>query len=118
MRENPVRTGAAGVAAKSRFVFVVPEGLDRLAEELFPLPDPEWVGRYHYRGEEELTLRYLLVLDALNFCFWPPAFPWKTSPFGEEGGGEGTKPQKWGVPGPDGERLTGYYALSLSLIHI
>jgi len=41
MRENPVRAGAAGIAAKSRFVFVVPEGLDRLAEELFLPPDPE-----------------------------------------------------------------------------
>ena len=108
-----MRTGAAGVAAKSHFVFVVPEGLDRLAEELFPLPDPEWVGRYHYRGEEELTLRYLLVLDALNFCFWPPPFLWKTFPSG--GGGEEAKPQKWGFPGPDGERLTGYYALSFAL---
>jgi hypothetical protein len=116
MRENPVRTGAAWVAAKSHFVFVVPEGLDGLAEELLSLPDPEWVGRYHYRGEEELTLRYLLALDALNFCFWPPSFPGKTSPspLGEEGWGKG----KWGVPGPDGERLTGYYALSFALCRI
>jgi hypothetical protein len=116
MRENPVRTGAAWVAAKSHFVFIVPEGLDGLAEELLSLPDPEWVGRYHYRGEEELTLRYLLALDALNFCFWPPYFPGKTSPspLGEEGWGKG----KWGVPGPDGERLTGYYALSFALCRI
>lgn len=105
MRENPVRAGAAWVAAKSRAVFLVPEGVERLAEELLPLPDPVWVERYHFRGEEELTSRYLLVLDALNFCFWPPAgFP-KPLP-GKE---------RWVVRGPEGERLTGYYALSFAL---
>lgn len=104
MRENPVREGAAWVMRRARFVRLDREGLEKLAEELRPLPDPSWVGRYHFRGQEELTLRYLLVLDALNFCFWPPAgFP---EAFGTE---------RWSVPGPEGEKLTGYYALSFSL---
>ncbi len=104
MRENPVRKGATWVAAKSRFVSIIPAGVERLVEELLPLPDPVWVERYHFRGEEELTLRYLLVLDALNFCFWPPAgFPHCP---GKE---------RWVVLGPEGERLTGYYALSFAL---
>ncbi|MGB9757653.1 MAG: queuosine 5'-phosphate N-glycosylase/hydrolase [Candidatus Bipolaricaulaceae bacterium] len=99
-----MRKGAAWVAAKSRFVFMVPEGMERLAEDLLPLPDPVWVERYHFRGEEELTLRYLLVLDALNFCFWPPAgFPHRPAQ------------ERWMVLGPEGERLTGYYALSFAL---
>jgi len=35
------------------------------------LPAIAWDREYHFQGEEELTLRYLLALDALNFCFWP-----------------------------------------------
>ncbi len=107
MRENPVREAAAWVSRRSRLVQIVPEGLAALAEKLASLPDPQWVGRYHFYGEEELTLRYLLVLDALNFCFWPPrGFPeaWDQA-----------FPTKWDVSGPAGERLTGYYALSYAL---
>jgi hypothetical protein len=25
----------------------------------------------HFRGSDAATAQYLLVLDALNFCFWP-----------------------------------------------
>ncbi len=104
MKENPVRTGAAWVIKRSRLVQVDPQGLEGLAEELLFLPDPVWVGQYHFLGDEELTLRYLLVLDALNFCFWPPAgFP------------DHLSQTRWAVAGPRGERLTGYYALSFSL---
>lgn len=108
MRDNPVREGAAWVVRRARLVRLVPEGLRILADELFSLPDPAWVERYHYRGEEELTLRYLLVLDALNFCFWPPP----GYPEGRETSG------KWSVVGPQGERLTGYYALSYALARV
>lgn len=104
MRENPVRAGAAWAIKRSRLVRLDPEGLESLGEELLSLPDPVWVSRYHFLGDEELTLRYLLVLDALNFCFWPPAgFP------------EHPGKDRWAVTGPEGERLTGYYALSFSL---
>ncbi len=104
--ENPVRAGAAWVVKQSRLVRLNREGLARLGEKLLSLPDPQWIDRYHFRGEEEITLRYLLVLDALNFCFWPP------TGFPEETGEMGTK---WSVTGPEGEKLTGYYALSFSL---
>lgn len=104
MRENLVRSGAYWVAQRSRFVHVNRPGLEALAAELLLRPDPLWEERYHFRGEPELTLRYLLVLDALNFCFWPPqGFPERTSA------------ERWSVAGPNGERLTGYYALSFSL---
>lgn len=145
MKENPVRASAAWVVRQSRFVFLNREGLKGLSEALLGLPDPQWVSAYHFRGEEELTLRYLLVLDALNFCFWPPlfftsaraygggknerendkgweyqgrsrwpSFPPNVSPSSQAGEGEGA-PGKWSVPGPSGERLTGYYALSFRL---
>lgn len=104
MRENPVRSGAHWVAQRSRLVSVDHAAVEALAEELAHEPDPEWVEHYHFQGEPELTLRYLLVLDALNFCFWPPrGFP------------EGKSVEKWSVLGPSGERLTGYYALSFAL---
>lgn len=131
MRENPVRLGARWVLGHSRWVTLWQPGLEELAEELAPKPAPAWVGRYHFRGEVELTLRYLLVLDALNFCFWPPrGFPSTPHPLpsGERDGIEkpplpseerdgvrGTTSEKWSVPGPEGERLTGYYALSYAL---
>jgi Potential Queuosine, Q, salvage protein family len=31
---------------------------------------PPWDGRRHYAGSPERTLRYLLVLDTVNFSFW------------------------------------------------
>lgn len=98
--ENPVRTGASWVARYARWVRVDPGGVERLARKIQDIPVPPWEGRYHFRGEGELTLRHLLALDALNFCFWPPT------------PGTGTK---WAVPGPGGERLTGYFALAWAL---
>lgn len=96
MRENPVRRAAWWVCRRARWVQLEEGGIHSLAQRLKDLPLPPWEGRYHFQGEEELTLRYLLVLDALNFCFWP----------GRE---------KWSVTGPDGERLTGYFALAWAL---
>lgn len=98
--DNLVRTGSRWVARQARWVKVDPEGIVALADRVRDLPPVAWEGRYHFRGEDELTLRYLLVLDALNFCFWP------RSP----GTGE-----KWAVQGPGGERLTGYFALAWAL---
>ena len=98
--ENPVRAGARWVTRWARHVRVDGRGVEDVARRIRDLPVPPWEGRYHFQGEEELTLRYLLALDALNFCFWPPS--------GSSGG-------KWAVPGPDGERLTGYFALAYAL---
>lgn len=96
MRANPVRESAAWVVRRARWARLDEGGLHALAQELEDRPVPAWEGRYHFRGEGELTLRYLLLLDALNFCFWP----------GKE---------KWSVTGPQGERLTGYFALAYAL---
>jgi len=84
----------------ARWVRVEPTGVAALADQLRSLPVPSWEGRYHFRGAEELTLRYLLCLDALNFCFWPPV---------------PATGEKWSGPGPDGETLTGYFALAHAL---
>ncbi|GAB4312062.1 MAG: hypothetical protein Kow0097_13710 [Candidatus Bipolaricaulota bacterium] len=98
--DNPVRTGARWIVRWSSWVRVDQARLLSLAEKMWNLPPVAWEGRYHFRGEEETTLRYLLCLDALNFCFWPRSGP--------RGG-------KWAVPGPEGEGLTGYFALAWAL---
>ncbi|MCX7750768.1 MAG: queuosine salvage family protein, partial [Candidatus Bipolaricaulota bacterium] len=98
--ENPVREGARWIGRHARWAWVDRAGAEGLAERIRDAPVPPWEGRYHFRGEDELTLRYLLALDALNFCFWPP---------------DPRTGEKWGVPGPDGETLTGYFALAWAL---
>lgn len=98
--ENPTRAGAYWVMRRARWVRVVPAAVSALAERLRPLPVPPWDGRHHFRGGDEPTLRYLLALDALNFCFWPRAL---------------ATGEKWSVSEPGGERLTGYFALAHEL---
>jgi len=58
---------------------------------------PRWDYRYHFFDGGERTVGYLLVLDSLNFCFWPPpGQPKWTIQYGEE-------------------RLSGYFALAAAL---
>ncbi|MCM8749474.1 queuosine salvage family protein [Thermomicrobiaceae bacterium CFH 74404] len=74
------RPDPLGVLETTRFVLqqaqsvhLSPEGLDRVAAALLAQPagSPSWEHPLHWRGEREQTANYVLVLDALNFCFWP-----------------------------------------------
>jgi hypothetical protein len=58
---------------------------------------PPWNRKYHFFGTEEDTVSYLLVLDSLNFCFWP--LPGKA---------------KWEIS-YGSEKISGYYALAAAL---
>jgi len=58
---------------------------------------PPWNRTYHFYDSEQKTVLYLLVLDALNFCFWPA----------EEG-------NRWEIIWGS-KRLSGYFALAASL---
>jgi len=58
---------------------------------------PSWNYSYHYYGKGEEMVAYLLVLDSINFCFWPP--PGK---------------KKWEID-YQSEKISGYYALAASL---
>jgi len=58
---------------------------------------PPWNRTYHFCNRERETVSYLLVLDSLNFCFWPTS---------EENRWE----IAWGS-----RRLSGYFALAASL---
>ncbi len=58
---------------------------------------PPWERLYHYHGEGETMVSYLLILDSLNFCFWP-----------------GSRKAKWQIE-YQSRTLSGYYALAVSL---
>lgn len=63
-----MRAACAAVVEHAQDVRVGPP--DRLLEAVAARPVPAWDGRRHYSGSPERTLRYLLVLDTINFSFW------------------------------------------------
>ena len=90
---------AKHVAAKSQAVALDKEALIRFCGKLLQqgIKVPPWDNRYHFRGSDEETVAYLLVLDSLNFCFWPPLGS-----------------LRWEIDDELG-RLSGYYALAAAL---
>ncbi|KAJ8765771.1 hypothetical protein K2173_014893 [Erythroxylum novogranatense] len=68
-----VRATAAWVAGQSSHVIVDSEGIEKVVETIGDkIPQIEWdFEGIHYFDGGPLTVQYLLVLDALNFCFWP-----------------------------------------------
>jgi hypothetical protein len=90
---------AKNVAEKSRHVRIDHEALKKFSHELAEegIPAPAWDAEHHFIGNEEEMVPYLLVVDAVNFCFWPPA-------------GD----QKWEIS-YKGRRYSGYYGLAMSI---
>jgi len=90
---------ARKVAEESRLVRIDQQALPRFCRQLPAngIEVPPWEPRYHFYDSTEKTVSYLLVLDSLNFCFWPA--PGK---------------KKWEIE-YDSEKLSGYYALAASL---
>ncbi|KAK1433138.1 hypothetical protein QVD17_10044 [Tagetes erecta] len=68
-----VRATSAWVATHSSHVTVDTEGIEKVVESVEnSIPKVEWnYEGIHYFDNGPLTLQYLFVLDALNFCFWP-----------------------------------------------
>jgi len=62
------------VAEKSRLVWIDKQALARFVQKLCgnEIKVPQWDPCYHFCDGTEDTVSYLLVLDSLNFCFWPP----------------------------------------------
>jgi hypothetical protein len=94
-----VRETAQRVAKRSRLVRINAEAVIAFAELLSSqeVQISPWDSIHHFRGSGEEMLSYLLVLDTLNFCFWPPQ-------------GEA----RWEIE-YRGESFSGYYALAVSL---
>jgi hypothetical protein len=91
-----IRTACRTVIQRAHWVSLDFSALPTLADRLpHPLPNlPAWDHPLHWRGTPEQTANYVLLLDALNFCFW-----------GEP---------RWQVE-YDGRTYDGYWALAASL---
>ena len=90
---------ARNVAEKSRHARINHEALKKFSRELAEsgAPMPRWDAEHHSQGNDEETVAYLLVVDTINFCFWPPP---------------GT--EKWEIA-YRGKNYSGYYGLAVSL---
>lgn len=69
-----IRQNAEKIAGESAFVHIDDARISQLAEKLVGLPEPEWDSDTHFFDGTEKSLMYILVLDAMNFCFWPSQF--------------------------------------------
>jgi hypothetical protein len=98
-RMQEVRESAQRVAEQSIFVRIDSQAVARFAEHMGSegVRVPSWDAFHHFRGSDEETVTYCLLLDTLNFFFWPP--------MGKD---------KWEVE-YEGRWFSGYYALALSL---
>jgi len=86
----------------ARSVAIVPEAVERTADLLedAKLSPPEWeAAGLHFRDGTWRTAAWVLVLDALNFCFW--SWP-------------GDRSDRWTVDYA-GSRFDGYWALVAAL---
>jgi len=66
-----VLLSARYVCERSVHVKICSSGIDHLAHSLIDVPPPAWDTDHHFFDGGERTVDYLLVLDALNFCFFP-----------------------------------------------
>jgi hypothetical protein len=84
------------VVERARVVRIDPDAVARLADRLAStdLRAPPWRVWPHWWGDDEQTATYVLVLDALNFCFWGDP--------------------KWRVT-YEGRTVDGYWALAAAL---
>ncbi|KAF3440836.1 hypothetical protein FNV43_RR19122 [Rhamnella rubrinervis] len=69
---DDVRASSAWVAKHSSHIFVDSSGIEKVVETIDSIPRVNWdFEGIHYFDNGPLTIQYLLVLEALNFCFWP-----------------------------------------------
>ncbi|SPD75960.1 conserved hypothetical protein [uncultured Desulfobacterium sp.] len=86
-------------AKESLLVQIDQAALCRFVDQLLieDISPPPWDHRYHFHDNGVETVAYLLVLDTINFCFWPmPGEP------------------RWEIES-EGQWLSGYYALAACL---
>jgi len=89
------------VIQHANYAWINKEQIDHVCPELLaqysPTPAPVWYDHFHFHDGTERTVNWLLLLDALNFCFWA----------------EKDKP-RWRI-NYKGEILDGYWAEAASL---
>lgn len=61
------------VAERSRYVYIDGKALHDFCNWLIQetVKVPPWDSAHHYSSGREDTVAYFLVLDSINFCFWP-----------------------------------------------
>ena len=98
---NEALETARYVAERSLWVQIDTRALSRFSRQTFAfdIKVPPWDSFHHFCDHSEDTVAYLLVLDSLNFCFWPPS----------------GKP-RWEIRYKT-KRLSGYYVLAACLKH-
>ena len=96
---NEVLETTRHVKEKSQQVAIDKQAIADFSRKLIEdgIEIPPWKYKYHFFDGGQETVAYLLVLDSINFCFWPKP--------GEV---------KWEVQYKS-ETLSGYYALAASL---
>ncbi|MBE3557677.1 MAG: hypothetical protein IMW89_00415 [Ktedonobacteraceae bacterium] len=98
-----VLTSTLQVVEQGEHVWINADQLEPFCEQWladkqrFQLTTPQWDTRYHFHDGSQRTVNWLLVLDALNFCFWSD----KDQP-------------RWSIE-YRGERLNGYWAEAAAL---
>ena len=117
MKTNPVRRTTLYVVKHSKDVKINYGKIKSLAEKWSKakLNVPKWPSNMHFsakggsssggkRGGDNQTLTYLILLDALNFCFWPVPSP-------SDGPNQN---KRWEIKYKN-KKYDGYFALSLAL---
>ena len=100
-----VLTSTRWVVEQAEYVWINTERVEKLCEqwiqdEASAVADSlQWYDRYHFHDGTERTVNWLLLLDALNFCFWAE----KDTP-------------RWSID-YQGEVLNGYWAEAAALTH-
>lgn len=69
-----IRTDARWVSERARHVRMDDGALGSMADSLAEQPEPSWDTEVHFFDGTAKSAAYLLLLDAMNFCFWPSAF--------------------------------------------
>ncbi len=95
---NPVRSTTKEVVEQAENVKINRGKIEELVKKWVKenLSIPTWSKEYHFKTEnQKILLDYLIILDALNFCFW-------------------SKKEKWQVF-CKGKFHDGYFALALAL---
>ncbi len=74
IKTNPVIESIQRVVSQALHVEVDLGAIEKMCAKLVQkgIHIPEWDSTFHYAGHPEKTVAYLLVLDTINFCFWPP----------------------------------------------
>jgi len=78
---DDIRTTTERVTSLAKQVSIDEGALFRLASDIATAAKGsdriQWDKETHYWDGQDLTAQYLLVLDALNFCFWPSDGAWE-----------------------------------------